>query len=86
MKEVMTLRGHRRQICAVAFQPGGGRLASGGDDKTIRIEDVSELAAKRKANPQPAKRFFRELFRRFCVVLVREGAAADRSIFHILAP
>ena len=36
-RPITTLRGHTGYIRALAFHPRGGTLASGGDDKTIRL-------------------------------------------------
>jgi WD40 repeat protein len=35
--EEITLRGHGEAVRAVAFSPGGGRLASGSSDRTIKV-------------------------------------------------
>jgi WD40 repeat protein len=39
----LTLRGHREQVNAVAFSPEPGRLASAGEEGTIKLWDVTDL-------------------------------------------
>lgn len=41
---ITTLRGHTAQVHALAFQPGGTRLASGSEDRTVRIWDLKSNA------------------------------------------
>jgi len=38
---VQTLEGHTEAINTIAFNPAGTLLASGGDDKTIKIWDMT---------------------------------------------
>ena len=41
MQQVAELKGHRNYVTSVAFDSSGKYLASGSDDKTVRIWDVA---------------------------------------------
>ncbi|HEV8066807.1 MAG TPA: protein kinase [Planctomycetaceae bacterium] len=42
-KNQRTLKGHSKEVCAVAFSADGNRIVSGSDDKTLKIWDVARV-------------------------------------------
>ncbi|OWM70325.1 cell division cycle 20.2, cofactor of APC complex-like [Punica granatum] len=48
---VETLRGHRREVCALKWSASGRLLASGGDDNLLNIWDRSMASSSRSNNP-----------------------------------
>ncbi|MFO0956417.1 MAG: hypothetical protein U0800_02995 [Isosphaeraceae bacterium] len=40
-QETLTLKGHTDRVMAVAFDPKGERLASGGWDHTVRVYEAT---------------------------------------------
>jgi len=42
-QETLTLKGHSDRVNSVSFSPDGTRIVSGGDDKTLKVWDISSL-------------------------------------------
>src|SRR5262249_13749539 len=52
--EVLTLRGHTMMVFTAAFSPDGQRLATGGDDSTVKIWELTPLTAELRLEREAA--------------------------------
>jgi WD40 repeat protein len=52
--ELLVLKGHANAVRALAFSPDGRRLASGGDDRTIKVWEATGPTVPRHAPVPPA--------------------------------